>query len=262
MTYKTILTIEETKAQFAVNSWQSIVLAELEATLTSKTRPFPCIFGVAGLQSNQLRFAFSDRMDPADVAKALLEFLPNARSFGRNTSLVLFSRPGPVESIEAYEARFWAILQALHALDPAPWPETIPEALDHADWEFCFGGEPIFVVCNTPAHTLRQSRRASSFMITFQPRWVFEPIMGTEEAAKRNIAAVRQRLTPYDIVAQNPHLGRYGDPQNREFKQYFLHEHNGELTCPFAKLGQKSEKDDKHNNQKTTNTISLKKDVA
>jgi hypothetical protein len=117
-----------------------------------------------------------------------------------------------------------------------PWPETIPQNMEDPAWEFCFAGEPIFVICNTPAHTARQSRRSSSFMLTFQPRWVFERILGSEKAAQIATAKVRKRLQLYDALPPSPNLGLYGHTENREYKQYFLDDDNGPVTCPYAKL--------------------------
>ncbi len=100
-------------------------------------------------------------------------------------------------------------------------------------------GEPIFVVCSTPAHVMRQSRRSSTLMLTFQPRWVFEKILGTEKAAAAAFAEVRKRLIPYDSTSPSPLLGRYGNQDGREHQQYFLHDDNQQaMGCPFAKLAQ------------------------
>jgi hypothetical protein len=133
----------------------------------------------------------------------------------------------------------WMTLDQLARLDKSPWPEEIPEQIDHPMWEFSFAGEPIFVVCTTPAHVMRQSRRSSAFMLTFQPRWVFEKILGTEKAANAAFSEVRKRLIPYDSASPSPNLGRYGAADGREYQQYFLHDdnHSG-AGCPFAKLAQ------------------------
>ena len=92
----------------------------------------------------------------------------------------------------------------------------------------------MFVVCNTPAHVLRQSRRSSSFVVTFQPRWVFDEILGTPEATKRSTSKVRDLLKQYDMIDPSPHLGLYGDDLNREYLQYFLRENNAEVKCPYS----------------------------
>lgn len=222
-----------------------MVFSEFESTLESKSRPFPCVFGVTGHKTDQLRYAFLDQLGAEDVAPLLTEYLANARSYGRMTSLVLFARPGPVQSIDAYRDRFWSLLDDLERVDTAPRPADIPEALDDPAWEFCFGGEPIFVVCNTPAHVLRQSRRSTSYTITFQPRWVFEGITDVDTPAMtRALATVRQHLTNFDAVSPAPFLGAYGDPENREFRQYFIDDTNDAPRCPFHALGKSSETTD------------------
>lgn len=233
---KSYYTKEETYRNFHKGSWENIIFQEFEATLTSKSRLFPCIFGVAGFQADQLRFGFSDQMNISDIAPMLADFVKNCRDFGQNTSLVVFSRHAPVQTIENYEAKFWKMLQDLSRVDKQPWPAEIPETLDTSRWEFCFAGEPIFVVCNTPAHIMRQSRRSSSFMVTFQPRWVFEEILGTTLKAKRSTSKVRSRLMQFDLLAPSPHLGSYGDPTNREYAQYFLHDENDQTKCPFHQM--------------------------
>lgn len=223
---------------FSQSDWQYILYKEFEATLLSETRSFPCIYGVAGMRSQQLRFGFSETMDATDVAALLSEYLPNARDCGRNTSLVIFSKPEAVGSVDYYQNRFWKLLKEIHMYDDKAWPASIPRMLDHPGWEWCFGGEPIFVVCNTPAHINRQSRRASSFMMTFQPRWVFDSILGPEEKSQKVLGAIRQRLDSFDFIKPSPALGRYGEVGNREFAQYFLDDTNTEIKCPYASLTQ------------------------
>ncbi|SEC34784.1 hypothetical protein SAMN05519104_1207 [Rhizobiales bacterium GAS188] len=234
----TILRSEAVKSQFPARSWQAVLFSEFSATMLSEIRPYPCVFGVNGFKADQLRYVFVDPLDAGAIAPALEEYLSQARSFGPNTSLIIFSRPGPIVPMERYRRRFWDILKDLAILDDKPWPAEIPDGLDTPGWEFCFGGEPLFVVCNTPAHIFRQSRRASSMMLTFQPRWVFENILGSKRAADLAFAKVRRRLAEYDLVPPAPALGRYGDPGTREFQQYFLDDTDRPAKCPFHSLTQ------------------------
>jgi len=227
--------------RFDKNAWQRILLNEFEATLLSEARPFPCVFGVAGLKANSLRFCFPDPLTAHNLADTLAAYLRVAREFGPNTSLVVISKPGPVRGLEAYRRRFWSLLGDLSMIDDAPWPDEIPERMDTPGWEFSFAGEPIFVVCNTPAHVQRQSRRSTSFMITFQPRWVFDNILGGGAAADQAFGKVRDRLANYDLLPASPALGKYGDPDNREFAQYFLGDDNERARCPFHSLARKRE---------------------
>jgi uncharacterized protein len=229
----------EANSRFAISTWQSVLFSEFEAQMSSASRPFPCVFGVAGFRQDQLRFLFLDPFDVEVLGRQLGLFVSECRSYGSNTSLVVFTRPRPVQTIDAYYRKLWSTLDQLARLDKSPWPKAIPQQIDDPLWEFSFAGEPIFVVCSTPAHVLRQSRRSSAFMLTFQPRWVFEKILGTEKAAAAAFAEVRRRLLPYDGTSPSPLLGRYGDRDGREYRQYFLDDDN-EIArlCPFAKLAQ------------------------
>ncbi|MEM7072442.1 MAG: YqcI/YcgG family protein, partial [Pseudomonadota bacterium] len=205
--------------------------------MNSKARPFPCYFGVQGFRTNQLRYTFMEQIDAGGLAPILRSYLGGAREFGPNTSLVVFSRPEPTRSIEEYRTRFWSVLQQLHQCDETAWPDHIPQSLHDPKWEFCFAGEPIFVVCNTPAHTMRLSRYANSFMMTFQPRWVLDLVFRTKARAQLATSTVRKRLHAYDFLTPSPALGMYGDPESREFRQYFLEEDNETVTrCPFRSL--------------------------
>jgi uncharacterized protein len=229
----------EVAANHAVSTWQSVLFSEFEAQMSSEARPFPCVFGVSGYRQDQLRYLFLDPFDTEALAGQLALFVSECRCFGPNTSLLVFTRPRPVQTLDAYYRRMWLTLDQLARLDKSLWPKHIPEQIDHPMWEFSFAGEPIFVVCSTPAHVLRQSRRCSSFMLTFQPRWVFEKILGTEKAAAAAFAEVRKRLIPYDSTSPSPLLGHYGNHDGREYQQYFLHDDNQHVTgCPFAKLAQ------------------------
>jgi FPC/CPF motif-containing protein YcgG len=229
----------EVGSNYAVSSWQSVMFSEFEAQMSSESRPFPCIFGVTGYRADQLRYLFLDPFEVEVLGTQLEHFVGESRTLGPNTSLVVFTRPRPVQTLGAYYRKMWLTLDQLARLDKSPWPETIPEQVDHPMWEFSFAGEPIFVVCSTPAHVMRQSRRSSAFMLTFQPRWVFEKILGTEKAASAAFAEVRKRLIPYDSTSPSPLLGRYGNNDGREYQQYFLpDDNNAEAGCPFAKLAQ------------------------
>lgn len=217
--------------------WQRVVFDEFAATIASPQRPFPCVFGVAGFTTDQLRYVFIDDAGPDGIRQlgvALRAFIARARAIGPNTSLVAFFRPDAVGDIEQYRRRMWTVLTGLRAVDEHPWPAAVPADPDDPLWEFCYAGEPVFVVCNTPAHVARQSRRASSFMLTFQPRWVFDRILGTDAAADVAFTKVRRRLAVFDMLPASPDLGRYGAAEVREHRQYFLDDANRPApVCPF-----------------------------
>ncbi|MGH3974439.1 MAG: YqcI/YcgG family protein [Pseudonocardiaceae bacterium] len=72
-----------------------------------------------------------------------------------------------------------------------------------------------FAVCGTPVHDCRKSRSGPTFLITFQPRWIFE---GLEADTPRRATArrvIRERLRLYDDVKPSPELGAYGNAGKR-----------------------------------------------
>ncbi|MCZ0925852.1 YqcI/YcgG family protein [Halomonas janggokensis] len=218
-------------------SWQRKAFNDFEETMTNKESPFPCVFGVHGLKQGHLRFLFHSHIDIALLSQQLREYVKNSRNFGNNTSLVLFTNIDQRLEIDEYHSIFWDTLKGLTENDSQPWPAEIPKATDDPKWEFCFAGEPIFVVCNTPSHVMRYSRHSTHFMLTFQPRWVFDNILGSPEQAKKAFLKVRNILKKYDATPLSPDLGMYGDPGILESRQYFLDDINKTKECPFKHLG-------------------------
>ncbi|WP_068088482.1 YqcI/YcgG family protein [Polycladidibacter stylochi] len=227
---------DEVRQLYKPSTWQSVCWSELEAALCSNTRLFPCIYGVTGFNKNNLRFAFLEEMAASQVAAILSCYLLHAKQYGRYTSLVIFERPREVQNMESYREKFWSLLKELSILDKKPWPQDIPHNIDEPKWEFCFSGEPFFVVCNTPAHIKRQSRRSTGFMVAFQPRWVFQGITDDHRKAEQAFSNVRSRLQDYDFISPSPCLGRYGDENNREYSQYFIDDDNNVPKCPMSQL--------------------------
>ncbi|MDT3439500.1 YqcI/YcgG family protein [Pseudofrankia sp. BMG5.37] len=227
-----------------VPEWGTGCARDMIATLRSSAEPFPCIFATAAANRGGLRFGFVDDLDDertwSVLPDILATYLSVYQSISRNTSLVVFVGSGGetvgewTDDVLGYERRFWSLLRYLHDSDGEPWPSDIPTDTDTPGWEFSFRGTPIFVVCNTPAHQRLRSRSSPVFNITFQPRWVFE---GLEPHTPRGAAArrtIRERLRRMDKVDSTPLLGSYGDPANREWKQYFLRDDASvPARCPF-----------------------------
>lgn len=220
--------------------WGAPYAEDLLRVLLSPQKPFPCTFAVAAAKKDSLRFGFIESLHDAEAWWPLVDILSGYlkiyQEISRDTSLVVFFPPEekPLTIVDYYQ-KFWSILQFLHDNDSEAWPASIPCQIDDGWWEFSFGGVPIFAVCSTPAHDRRKSRSGPTFLITFQPRWVFE---GLEAGTPRGSAArrvIRERLRAYDHVESSPELGAYGDPANREWRQYFLSDDNQASLphCPF-----------------------------
>ena len=228
-------------AAFAAEAWQHDAFSHFASTLTQRAPAFPCYFGVAGFALNQLRYDFIEhdigsRQAALHLAATLQTFLPRSKEFGKNTSLVVFFKETGDLGLAHYADRFWDLLSRLHEADARAWPKQIPQDTDNAHWEFSFGGEPVFVVCATPSHHARKSRHSRYLMLTFQPRWVFEGLIGPDSPRTTAIQTeIRERIAAYDTTPASGFLSTYGLQENREWKQYFLDDGRDSApgACPF-----------------------------
>jgi FPC/CPF motif-containing protein YcgG len=110
----------EVASSHAVSTWQSVMFSEFEAQMSSEARHFPCIFGVTGYRLDQLRYLFLDPFDIEVLGAQLAQFVAGSRSHGPNTSLVVFSRPRPVQTLDAYYRKMWLTLDQLARRDKSP----------------------------------------------------------------------------------------------------------------------------------------------
>ena len=68
-----------------------------------------------------------------------------------------------------------------------------------------------FVVCATPSHHARKSRHSRYLMLTFQPRWVFEGLIGPDAPRTTEIQTeIRERIAAYDTTPASGFLSTYG----------------------------------------------------
>lgn len=211
---------------------------------------FPCHFGVDAQRNGGALYTFVPKpIEPgsfdasalsafADVLEAYLETF---RMHGPRTSLVtLFEPPRDPEAWgeREYRAAFWDVLQTLHDADDAPWPENIPADPAHPQFEFCYGGEPMFVTGAAPFYDDRASRyNGVGLEITFQPRAVFAGITGDTEAGQRAREQIHDRIESYDGTGVHPHIGDWEDDDAHEWKQYLLptgEETYADDACPLA----------------------------
>jgi FPC/CPF motif-containing protein YcgG len=193
---------------------------------TMRETPYPCYFAVEAERSDTARYLFAgdarDRDALLKVREGLRQYLERYRSIADRTTLVMFFEPPDgVRSEAEYRDRFWNVLEFLHDRDPEPWPSNVPTDPDDPEWEFCFAGEPMFVVGRAPFYTDRKSRHTPDGLeMTIQPRGTLDDITGDTTEGMQVRSIIRDRLADYDDVDPHPDIGDYGDPATREWKQY------------------------------------------
>ncbi|SDT11442.1 hypothetical protein SAMN05444162_3121 [Paenibacillaceae bacterium GAS479] len=219
--------------------WEQAAWRDFGSIIADDANTYPCVPGRQGYLTGSLRYGFAaDPRSPQaarDLASLLEQYGPIARSTGKYASLaVFFHTPERHATPEQYEAWFWQLLSRVSLHDKKPWPANIPRDPSHHEWEFCYGGEPYFAFCATPAHRLRRSRSFPCFLAAFQPRWVFKEINDSTPFGRNMKKIIRQRLADYDDVPAHPSLKWYGQQDNQEWQQYFLRDDNSSLErCPF-----------------------------
>jgi FPC/CPF motif-containing protein YcgG len=167
----------------------------------------------------------------------LATYAASAQDVGPFTALLaIFPPDDPVLSLDRYSERFWTVLGELRARDPAPWPADIPTDPSHQLWEFCFNGEAMFVLCSNPGHRSRKTRYSDNFVISFQPRFMFDRLIAQRHLLARARKLIRSRVLAFDGFAVHPQIGMYFESTNLEWRQYFVPDDNALMTeeCPFA----------------------------
>ncbi|MFB5660203.1 YqcI/YcgG family protein [Alteribacillus sp. HJP-4] len=237
LTKSRLLTKEDmTKAEM-LPEWAAREYINFHEVVTNDT--FPCYFGMSAERKGELRYSYISHNDWSHLPETLEEFI------------ALFDQPGPFirhgfflfvepeseeKSVPYYREYFWKILQFLHDNDTKPWPEGYPQDSDHHLWAFSFAGEPFFAFGNAPAYKQRKTRDlGNSLVIGFQPRRIFEGLEGTSKGGIMSREKVRERVEKWDELPKHPNISHYGDPNHREWKQYFIGDDSKPIEgkCPF-----------------------------
>jgi uncharacterized protein len=236
------LLLDQTELQDAIETGE---LAEwkkkryIEFRDTMRNTRYPCYFAVNAEYDDTARYLFPgdvrDRETLLEVREGLRQYLQQYQSIAKRTTLVVFFEPGTEGQGEReYRKQFWRVLKFLHERDPEPWPSDIPTEPDDPEWEFCFAGEPMFIVGRAPFYTERKSRYTPyGLEITIQPRKTLDDIRGDTVKGQRVRSIIADRLESYDDIAPHHHIGDYGDPTSREWRQYLLPTSNEERLEEF-----------------------------
>lgn len=215
----------------------------LSEIIRGDDRPFPCYFAAIAEGQGALRYSHLNDDElavPLPLHDSLIGFLSQAPTIPGRSALIVFAGHSGDKSLPEYEAEFWHLLQFLHDNDLEPWPQTIPTDPDDPGWEFCFGGQPLFITGHSPKHRKRKSRYApSGLMLVIQTLANLIGIAGPGQAAAEVSRRIRGSLAEYDDIGPSPELGAYGEAGVREWKQYWLDDDNAPRLgrCPL-KIGQ------------------------
>lgn len=227
--------------------WKRSFFRDIELRLSGKS-DFPCVFGINAFRKGLLKFIFVEEAGDAGIrylALGLKEYVDISREWGGTLDtayplLVAFStRAVRRDSIEAYHAFGWQVLQKLHELDPAPWPEGVETDPNVPGWSMCFNGMPIFCNMSSPHHQARRSRNLGEhFTMVVNPRERFDVVAGDTPSGHKIRANIRKRIQNYDGMPHCPQLASYGNGGS-EWWQYGIIEENRERKdrCPFSVRG-------------------------
>jgi FPC/CPF motif-containing protein YcgG len=214
-------------------NWKLVAYEQYRAKL--RAPDYPCFFGQAGEERGEMLYTFTADGGLEELVTNMQQFFSLTGTPGyERSSLVAFLEPDcSITDHASFVARFWHVLQFLHEYDRHPATNRTP---DHSLWEFSFERCEMFVVGASPTYCHRRSRNLGpGIVLIFQPRLLF-----IDPATSLPIAApvrhrIHQRMLAYDEMPVHPDIGFYGNPINREWKQYALPDDNEPEhgTCPF-----------------------------
>ncbi|AGE24478.1 hypothetical protein H045_02010 [Pseudomonas poae RE*1-1-14] len=230
--------------------WHRAVLNDLELRL-DRDSGFPCVFSKNAFRKQLLKFILVENIERGGIqhlAEGLKEYVDISNHWDGTLDtayplLVAFSLDAiSAETVESYHAFGWEVLQKLHEIDSAPWPEDIAKDPESQHWSMCFNGMPLFINMSNPAHQVRRSRNLGEyFILVINPRERFDIFAGDNVGGRKVRSNIRSRIERYDESPHASQLGSYG-AGGIEWWQYGLVEKNVERTdkCPFMFLKSRS----------------------
>lgn len=194
--------------------------ASAEAAFRAKilAPEFPCVAAKAAFNTDVYRMGFYRDMEAgaARLAEDLCAFAAEQSALGSDftTFVAVFEQMGP-PCEHAFEARMWALLAALRALDPAPHAPDVSSDTASSDFGFSFAGRAWFLVGLHP-HASRAARRFPYPALAFNLHTQFRTLKA-DGRWPRMQAVIRERDRKLQ-GSVNPNLADFGSVS--EARQY------------------------------------------
>lgn len=215
------------------DAWKLDAYAQYRARL--ETPGYPCFFGQGAEARGEMMYTFVPNANLSDLEVSLRRFvgLLSEPDYRRASLAAFFEPDASLISHAAFVDSFWRILGFLRERDRGPRTERDP---NDPLWEFSFGGKEMFVVAASPTYQRRRSRNLGpGIALIFQPRSLFIDPATSQPIAFGIRHRIHARMLEYDGMPVHPDIGFYGEPGNREWKQYALPDDNEPEMgqCPF-----------------------------
>jgi uncharacterized protein len=200
---------------------------------------YPCFFGQGGEARGEMLYTFVTWGKAEELTKNMSQFvgLIATPEYERSSLVAFFEPDRTMVDHSSFLKRFWGILQLLRDRDSDPATDRLP---DDPLWEFSFERHEMFVVGASPTYQVRRSRNLGpGVVLIFQPRSLFIDPATSNPIAAEIRRKIHSRMQTYDGMAVHSDIGFYGDPTNREWKQYALPDDNEPEIgiCPFHARG-------------------------
>lgn len=223
------------------NRWQRNALDGFAKRVGSEG--FPCLFARKACTADSARIVFVECNEAGEFDDVLVG-LTDYTNFVKNTPLgdrllsplVMFFEVSRLDNTSLHELG-WQVLNWVHSVDLAPWPEEVAQDPDHHSWCFCFNSVQLFVNMSTPEHQVLRSRNLGDYLtFVINPRENFDAVASIQSRSGRLVReSIRKRVADFNGGTVPEELGFFGDENNREWRQYQLEETNlaRPAQCPF-----------------------------
>jgi len=221
--------------------WQRSAFEEISRTLSQDD--FPCLFARKALAAGSIHYAFCDTRDGEGFSQArhalcaytaFVKSVPVQERIYQPLILVL-GEAG--RAAKEQHSLGWRALRWLYEHDPLAWPDHVPADPEDPEWSFCFNAVPLFVNMSSGVHLQLRSRNLGrNLVLVINPRENFDVVANIGSSKGRAIRKrIRERVEAFNGKKPSAVLGFYGDPENREWRQYQLEEagHPAPARCPL-----------------------------